>query len=87
MATLLSRHLPLGEAGLAASPAGHPVLLVQRQAAMAASVGDFRWMTLLTLSALPLPFLLQRRPARSAPPNPELPNRHAVHGGPLGARP
>lgn len=41
----------------------------------------------LTLCALPLLFLLQRCPARSEPPNPELPNRHAVHGGPLGTRP
>jgi DHA2 family multidrug resistance protein len=87
MATLLTRHIPASEAGLAASPARHAALLVQRQAAMAAYIDDFRWMTLLTLCALPLLLLLQRPSARIPRLRHELRNRHAVHGGPLDARP
>jgi DHA2 family multidrug resistance protein len=87
MATLLTQHIPLGQTGLATSPARHPALLVQRQAAMAAYSDDFRWMALLTLCALPLLLLLQRRPARVLRLHHELPNRHAVNGSPLGTRP
>jgi DHA2 family multidrug resistance protein len=86
MATLLTRHIPPAEASLEGSPTRHAALLV-RQTAMAAYVDDFRWMTLLTLCAFPLLLLLRRRPARVPRLDHELRNRHAVHGGPLDARP
>jgi DHA2 family multidrug resistance protein len=88
MATLLIRNIQLRDAGLATSPTHHPTLLVHRQAAMAAYIGDFRLMTLLTLCTLPLLLLLQpSRAARVGQPNDKLPNRHPVHGGPLGSHP
>jgi DHA2 family multidrug resistance protein len=88
MATLLTRNIQLGDAGLVASPARHATLLLHREAAMAAYIDDFRLMTVLTLCTLPLLLLLQpSRAARVRQPNDKLPNRHPMHGGPLGSRP
>jgi DHA2 family multidrug resistance protein len=88
MATLLTRNIQLGDAGLVTSPARHATLLLHREAAMAAYVDDFRLMTVLTLCTLPLLLLLQpSRAARVRKPNDKLPNRHPPNGGPLGSHP
>jgi DHA2 family multidrug resistance protein len=88
MATLLTRNIQLGDAGLMTSPGRHATLLMHRQAAMAAYIDDFRLMMVLTLCTLPLLLLLHpSRAARVRQANDKLPNRHPVHGGPLGSHP
>jgi DHA2 family multidrug resistance protein len=87
MATLLTRGIQLGDAGLVSSISDATPLL-ERQAAMIAYVHDFRLMAVLTLCTMPLIFLLQPfRRSRVPESNHRLLNRHATHGGPLGSRP
>jgi DHA2 family multidrug resistance protein len=88
MATLLARDIRLGDAELVSSAIHQATPLLERQAAMAAYVNDFRLMAVLTLCTMPLIFLLQPlRGSRVHEPDHKLLNRHPTHGGPLGSRP